>query len=98
MVLQHENWTEMLLQWEDGRIASMTCTGKETPFYTHLLTEEGTESIQVDSDFFAAFMDELIVFFETGEIPVSHEETIAIIAVREAGLKAIENPGQWIEV
>ena len=43
-------------------------------------------------------MRNLVEFFHTGEIPVSHEETIAIMAVREAALKAAGQPGTWVAV
>lgn len=98
MALTRDEWTELLLEWEDGRIASMICTGGGTPFIATLLLDSGCETVEVKSDFFGAFIDGLVNFFETGKIPVSHEETIRIIAVREAGLKAMECPGEWIYV
>ena len=98
MALTKGDWTELLLEWEDGRIASMICTGGETPFIATLLLDGECETIEVKSDFFGGFIDDLIRFFETGKIPVSHEETVRIIAVREAGLRAMECPGEWVIV
>ena len=43
-------------------------------------------------------MKGLAAFFTTGEIPVSHEETVAIMAAREAALQAMAEPGAWILV
>lgn len=91
-------WTNLLLQWEDGRSASMLCTGGDSPFAANLCLEEGCKFLTVESDFFGGFMRSLVAFFWTGEIPVSHQETIAIMAVREAALKAAGNPGVWIPV
>lgn len=98
MALTRGDWTQVVLAWEDGRIASMLCTGGGTAFTAHLLLDEGCEQVDVESDFFGLFMEELVRFFETGEILVPHEETVRIIAVREAGAKAMERPGEWVEV
>lgn len=98
MALNRLDWAELLVEWTDGKVASAICTGGDVPFTAKLLLEKSCETIEVKSDFFGCFVDDLIRFFETGKAPVAHEETIKIIAVREAGLKALENPGQWIFV
>ena len=54
--------------------------------------------INVQSDVFHNFIVELVDFFQSGTIKVSHEETLRIMAVRGAGLRAAELPGKWIEV
>lgn len=98
LALAERIWANLLLEWEDGRFASLVCTGGASPFAANLKLAGGCETVEVNSDFFGAFTDALIHFFETGEIPVSHEETVSIMAAREAGLKAIEHPGVWIQV
>jgi len=40
----------------------------------------------------------MIQFFETGVAPVSHEQTIDVIAVRTAAIKAADKPFEWIEL
>lgn len=40
----------------------------------------------------------MLTFFENGTVGVSREETLEVIAVREAGLKALESPDTWIPV
>ena len=90
------NWTNVLLEWQDGRTASMLCTGGNSPFLSNLELEDGAVTVTVNSAFFNAFIDALIAFYETGVLPVSHEETINIMAAREAAIKAIEQPGCWI--
>lgn len=98
MAAVKDDWTQLILEWKDGRVASMLCTGGGSPFLANLFLDTGRETVEVKSDFFKVFIDNLIHFFETGEIPVSHEETIAIMAVREASIKAAEHPGEWIDV
>lgn len=98
MAMCQQEWTELVMEWVDGRVASMTCTSGGTPFVTNLLLDGGSELIHVTSDFFKYFIEDLIHFYETGEVRVPQDETISIIAIREAGLKAMEKPGTWIDV
>lgn len=54
--------------------------------------------VKVESDFFHNFIVELVAFLRTGEIHVPHDQTLAIMAVRGAGLEAIQKPGVWVDV
>lgn len=98
MAVANGDWTNLLMEWEDGRSASVLCTGGDSPFAANLRLEEGCKFLTVESDFFGGFIKNLVEFFRTGKIPVSHQETIAIMAVREAALRAAGNPGVWIPV
>lgn len=98
IALKQGEWINVLLEWEDGRVASLVCTGGNSPFAANICLDDGCETLQVESNFFDIFIENLIEFFRTGKIPVSHEETISIMAVREAVLKAAEKPGNWILV
>jgi hypothetical protein len=60
--------------------------------------EDGNRVITVESDFFQAFISELCLFFETGTIPVSHEETLSIMDVRGAGVMALKTPDVWVSL
>lgn len=44
------------------------------------------------------FMNAMCNFFRTGEIAAAHDETVSIMGVIEAGNKALENKGVWIDV
>ena len=55
-------------------------------------------SASISSDFWAGFVDGLLRFFDTGIPPVPEAETCEAVAMIEAGLEALETPGQWIEV
>lgn len=99
MAVNQEACELITLEWEDGRSASVLSnhTGP-TPYAANIITEEGGEAVLVKSKFFQYFIANMLNFFETGVVPVPHEETVAIIATREAILKAVENPGCWIDV
>lgn len=96
MTLAKEKWTQMQAEWTDGRCTSFVCTGGDAPFAALLCLEDGTEHVTVTSDFFGGFIDNLVRFFKTGAIPVEHSETVEIMAIREAAIKAADHPGEWI--
>jgi len=93
-----EGVTTHLFEMEDGRSASVTCIKAGSPFVCNVVTKEGERVINVESNFFMAFIEAVAKFFMDGEVPVSHEETNAIMAAYGAGKEALLHPGQWIEV
>lgn len=98
LALGQGKWAQVTLEWADGRCAALLCTGNgNTPFSATVQAGEKSVSLQVTSDSFAGFMESLVRFFRTGEIPVSHEETTAIMAAREAAIRALAVPGHWVE-
>ena len=97
MALTQGNWVNVLLEWEDGRCGSVLCSGSgATPFMSNIRGESGSTTVQVKSDFFGAFIANLVEFFRTGIIPVSHQETVSIMAAQELIWKAIAAPGCWV--
>ncbi len=98
LALTQDKWTNLLLEWQDGRCATVFCSGGDAAFTANICLDTGSENMEITSDFFTAFIENLVNFFRTGEIPVSPQETIAIMAVREAALKAEKNSGVWVSV
>lgn len=98
LALRKDSWNQMILEWEDGRVVSMVCTGISSEYCAHICVNGRCENIEVHSNFFKVFIDELIQFFKNRTAPVACEETIAIMAIREAIMKAAERPGEWVEV
>lgn len=87
-----------VIKFEDGRYAQMYQTF-DSPFRITVNKADNKSDIYtVESDYFRLFLEELIKFFDTGVIPVPHEQTIDVIALREAGLKAMKKPFEWINV
>lgn len=60
--------------------------------------DKTARQMTVQSDFFGNFIAALVDYFNTGIIPVSHEQTLAAIAIRAAGIKALAKPFTWIDV
>ena len=56
----------------------------------------GNAYVTVASDFFVNLLAEIVKFFKTGEVPFDGKQTLYAIQLRDACVKAIENPGQII--
>ncbi|MDR1902527.1 MAG: hypothetical protein LBQ88_09640 [Treponema sp.] len=59
---------------------------------------KGVDFRPVTSDFFKSFVDALLRFFETGKPLADKKETLSIIALIEAGDKALKKTGRWVKV
>lgn len=89
---------DMIIEFEDGRCAQMYQTNG-SPFRITVDKEDNESDIYlIKSDYFGLFLKDLVRFFDTGEVIVPHEQTIDVIAIREAGMKAIKKPYTWIKV
>lgn len=92
------NHPSMIIKFEDGRYAQMYQTNN-SPFRITVDKEDNSSDIYtIESDYFRLFLKELINFFDTGEVPVPYEQTVDVIAVREAGMKAMKTPYKWTDV
>ena len=60
--------------------------------------ETGAKLIEIKSDYFHHFIAHMVAFFRDPQLAVPHAETLRIMAVRGAGLKAIAAPGTWVRV
>lgn len=89
----------LVMEWTDGRRAAMSQHGWECPFGMQVDKKDGTtENIVIASDYFGGFIREMADFFLHGEVKVPHEETIAIMSVREAAVRAAECPDTWVGI
>lgn len=92
------DFTQMDIAFADGRFASLNCFGKGSPFMMNIACADGCRTLEVRSDYFGGFIRALVRFFETGKAEIPHAETVAIMDVRGAGLKALKAPGNWVEI
>jgi hypothetical protein len=94
----NDGWTNLTIAFGDGRHATISCFEAGAPFSMNLCMRGGNRVVTVESDFFQAFINELCLFFETGRIPVSHEDTLSIMDVRGAGIMALKTPDVWVSL
>ena len=97
--VSNEDLYTLTLEFEDGRLAVINGMIQGYPFVLNLAMKDGSSrAVEPEDDLFGPFIRELVKFYQTGEVPVSHEETLRIAAARAAAVKALETPGQWITV
>ena len=96
--LSTANAKSLAFEYKDGRRASMLQM-KDTPFQISMQLKNGDGvSVGECSDFFPRFINAMLDFFKTGEAPVHKEETLEIMALMDAGNKALMNYDAWIDV
>jgi len=93
-----EKHPAMVMEFVDGRLAQMYQTANAGFKITTVSEDNKGTEYPIKSDFFGLFIQEMIKFFETGEVPVPAENTIDVIAIREAGIKAMKTPFEWVEI
>ena len=96
--LSEDSWYTLLIEFADGRSASITGFADGSPFMMNIASGAGNRVVNAESDYFGGFLQELVRFFRTGVPTVAHQTTIDIMAVREAGLRALQRPGEWVAI
>lgn len=88
-----------VIEFTDGRRVHFSHHGWECPFRMAVDLPGGKmKCIELKSDYFAAFMKDMVGFFLDGRPRVAHQDTVEIMAVREAVLIAAKNPEKWVEL
>jgi hypothetical protein len=88
----------LLIDYEDGR-RGLVQQIPDQPF--RLSCQYGPSGgliIEQMDDFFPGLMEAILEFFATGRSPIPAEETIEIMALYEAGVKALKTPDRWKKV
>lgn len=99
MFIGTANSPAMIIEFSNGRQATINHFGPECPFSLTLNYSSGQARVaKPESDFFGAFIAQMLDFFENGEPAVDPAETVAIITIIEYGLKAMNTPHQWINL
>ena len=99
MFLGDEAYPSMIIEFSGGRRAQLAQFPGGSPFAMNIGYADGrTTALTVESPFFQNCIEQIVRFFETGDIPVPHEQTLTVIGLREAGLKAMQKPYQWIKL
>lgn len=99
MYIGNESSPALLYEFSDGRQASIRHFGWECPFSLAVQYRSGRAAVlSPNSDFFAAFIRDLVQFFVSGRPTVDRRETIAVITMIEYGFQAAQKPFQWVEL
>lgn len=88
-----------IFEYKDGRRAVFTQAEAPTMPFAVAVEEAGkNEFIPIKSDSFAFFIDEMLDFFQKAKLPVRPSETLEVIAMRDALIKAMDTPFQWVKI
>ncbi len=98
MYIGNQEADSFVLKYKDGRTVTVNMLSGNADFSLWVRYAGSNKEIVANDDFFQRFIDSLVHFFRTGEIPVSHEETITIMAIREACLKSKMTPFEWLDI
>lgn len=94
-----EEFPVVIVEFEGGKRAKMSTFLKSDTFSMNIgFKNDRATLVKVESDFWEGFIKSLAQFFETGKIPVPHENTLRVIAAREAANKALETPYEWVYI
>lgn len=94
-------YESMVIEFTGGRRAVLSHYGWNggIDFEAVVSYADGTNvKLPAMSNTFANFIPAMLDFFRTGTIHASHGDTVAIMAVIEAGNAALSRPGEWVEV
>lgn len=95
-----EDQYNIRFEYSDGRKANMIfCEtyGLPAGFIPHTKQSESLY-VPVNSDFFGGLIKDILRFYKTGELPFDPQETLEVMKIREAIIKAKNNDGHWLNV
>ena len=90
-----QEWAE--IAYADGRYAKLAFAPC-LPFAAVVSDENGSKYLPIQSDFFANLIADIFRFFETGEPSFCKCETLEVMKIREAVIKAKKNAGVWLTI
>ncbi len=102
MCLTNSNHVTVKVDFDEGRNALMIFSKLSgMPFSVDVESDKNDlngEYIPITSAFFDNLIADIIELFENGKIIATREETCAVMAIRQAVVKAVQAPMQWIEI
>ncbi len=88
----------MIVQYKDGRRASVNRYLSQSFGISVAYGEDKFFSADNMGDFFPQFTNAMLKFFKTGKSLIPKEETLEIIRIMNAGIRALENLDKWVEI
>ncbi len=92
-----EQARSLVIDYPDGRRGSLLQTN-DHPFGFTVQHAGGTLVLSDMGDFFPRFIEAMLAFFQTGQPPVPKEQTLEVMALIEAGSKALAARDTWVTV
>lgn len=88
------------VEYKDGRTAKILfCDNFGVPSGFIARKKGGvSEYVAIESDFFFNFIVELLKFYDSGVVPFDTEQTLEVMKIRDAFLRALNGGGEWTEI
>ncbi len=96
LALKDEVCERLTVAFEGGRFAEIACFTQGSPLQMNLAA--GGKILTAQSDYFNAFIHQLVRFFRTGDAPIARGETLRTLNVMETGIRALTSPGEWVAI
>ena len=102
MCLTNTNHVTVKIEYDNGRNALMIFSKLSgMPFSIDVEMDKDDlngEYIPITSAFFDNLIEDILELFDSGKIIATREETCSVMAIRNAVVKAVENPMAWVEI
>ena len=100
MALDTDAHPSFVIEFADGRtVQTMQRDDPEWSFRLQLVNAKNeAKVVKIESDYFGNFIKAMVHFFDTKEVPIPHEETIRVMAIRTAMVEAARTPFEWVTV
>lgn len=99
MAVNHgDDFYSVTIEMQSGRYIVISSLNYDSPYMMNICIPTANQLIDCSYDFWIYHYKTMVEFFKTGVEPVSHKETLAIAAAREAGKKSMALNGEWIAV
>ena len=90
-----DSTSHMLIDYGSGRRSVMTLMPGQG-FQISACGDDATVTINSMTDFFPGLIEAILAFFDTKNVPVKKEETLEIVSIMEAGIKAQSTHDSWL--
>nr|MBQ4320172.1 hypothetical protein [Clostridia bacterium] len=99
MCVGKEPFPSIIVEFESGRTAQFSNYLGATPMFASIGFKNNTSlHTNIESPYFDNFIKGMVEFFNTGIAPVEHRQTVEVITIRTAAVKALEKPFEWINL
>ncbi len=98
MYLGENDIPTLLIEFSDGRFAETNHYWGQDFNITIGYDDNSSYKMEVTTDFWDNCISAMADFFENPIPPVSHEQTLCVIGIIEAGLKAKNSPFEWVNI
>ncbi len=84
-----------IIEFEGNRFAQVNHFAGQDYAMTIGYENGKSKNVKIESKFFKNCIKNMTEFFKTGNVPVSHEQTVTVMKIIEAVIKASKNPFVW---